>query len=176
MNHTLEPSPKLTIRPATGADLAALRALPFSGGLPSMHDEKYVRQVAGDVVYLLAFVEDEIVGHLLLKLHGPEHPRIRSLAPSCAEIEDFVVKPELRGQGIGSAMLEHAINLCLDRGVVRLGLGIGLGNPSARGLYERRGFALVPRSTHRVTWMARDSQGSEIKEHEDCVYLIKELS
>jgi len=176
MNRTVEPAQTHTIRPATDADLVALKALPFSTGLPSKHDSRYARQLAGEVVYLLALIDDEIVGHLLLKWNGPEHPRVRSLAPSCAEIEDFVVKAALRGRGIGSAMLDHAATLCLNRGVTRLGLGVGLGNPTAHDLYERRGFALVPNSEHRVTWLAPDSQGREFEEHDDCVYLLKELS
>jgi len=176
MTNSSESIPRPQLRLVTEADLAELKALPFSGGLPSKHDSRYARQLAGEVVYLLALIDDEIVGHLLLKWNGPEHPRVRSLAPSCAEIEDFVVKAALRGRGIGSAMLDHAATLCLNRGVTRLGLGVGLGNPTAHDLYERRGFALVPNSEHRVTWLAPDSQGRQFEEHDDCVYLLKELS
>ncbi|MBA2776545.1 MAG: GNAT family N-acetyltransferase [Chloroflexia bacterium] len=176
MTNSSEPILRPQLRLATEADLAELKALPFSGGLPSKHDSRYARQLAGEVVYLLALIDDEIVGHLLLKWNGPEHPRVRSLAPSCAEIEDFVVKAALRGRGIGSAMLDHAATLCLNRGVTRLGLGVGLGNPTAHDLYERRGFALVPNSEHRVTWLAPDSHGREFEEHDDCVYLLTELS
>jgi GNAT superfamily N-acetyltransferase len=164
------------MRPATEFDLPQLEALPFSGGLPSKHRDRLLRQLGGQAVYVLAKQEVEIVGHLLLKWDCPEDRHVRTITASCAEIEDFVVKPALRRQGIGSAMLDHAARLCLDRGIANLGLGVGLGNPDARALYERRGFALVPESDHRVTWTARDAQGHEFKEHDDCVYLVKDLT
>jgi len=166
-------SERPTLRPATESDLPQLVALPFSTGLPSKHRDRFARQQQGQAVYVVAEAEGEIVGHVLLKWNGPEHPVVRALAPACAEIEDFVVNPALRGQGIGSAMLEYAANLSLDHGETHLGLGVGLGNPTARALYERRGFALVSKSEHRVTWMARDAQGREFEDHDDCVYLIK---
>ena len=97
------------------------------------------------------------------------------MIPSCAEIEDFVVEPGQTGQGVGSAMLEFAVELCRERGEARLGLAVGKENPHAWGLYERRGFVLVPESDHRVTWLARDADGREFEEHDDCVYLIKAL-
>ena len=103
--------------------------------------------------------------------------RSRSQVPACAEIEDFTVaSSHSQRQGIGSAMLERAAALCRERGESRLGLGVGQDNPDARRLYERRGFRLVPGSAHRATWLAPDGHGGEIEEHEDCVYLLKELS
>lgn len=167
----------LAIQTAIEGDLIALKALPFSTGLSSKHDGRYARQLTGDVVYLIALDDNEIVSHLLLKWNGPEHPRVRSLIPACAEIEDFMVDPGLRNQGIGAAMLDQAVDRCRERGFSRLGLSVGVANPDARRLYERREFVLVPGSEHRVTWLARDTQGREFVEHDDdCVYLTKELS
>ena len=165
----------IDIRAALESDVPRLEALPFSAGLRSKHRERLARQVAGQVKYILAVDEGWIIGHLLLKWNCPEHPDLRRLIPSCAEIEDFVVTPDQRGQGVGSALLEFAAHACRERGDTRLGLAVGKENPSAYGLYTRRGFVLVPESDHRVTWLARDTTGHEVEEHEDCVYLIKEL-
>ncbi len=165
----------LDIRAATQSDVPHLEALPFSAGLRSKHRERLARQAAGDTIYILALREGAIIGHLLLKWYCPEHPDLRRLVPHCAEIEDFVVTPDQRGQGVGSALLEFAAHACRERGETWLGLAVGKENPSAYGLYTRRGFVLVPESDHRVTWLARDTTGHEVEEHEDCVYLIKEL-
>lgn len=166
----------LGIRPATRADIPPLEALPFSGGLPSKHRDRVERQDRGEALYLLALLGDRIIGHLLLKWDGPHSAQIRRLVPSCAEIEDFVVAPDLRGQGVGSALLKAADDRCRERGVTRVGLGVGLENPSARAIYEHRGYGLVPGSEHRVSWLQPDGTGREVEAHEDCVYLVKELS
>jgi len=153
----------------------ALEALPFSAGLTLKHRERFERQQREEVLYVLAVRGANIIGHLLLKWDCPSHPHIRALVPSCSEAEDFVVAPHLRGMGIGSDMLAYAIGQSLERGVHRIGIAVGIGNPSARSLYERRGFVLVPRSEHRVSWLARDGSGRQVREYEDCLYLVKDL-
>ncbi len=166
----------IQIRPAVPADIAPLKALPFSAGLPSKHQDRIGRQGRDEAWYLLALTEDRIIGHLLLKWNGPDSAAIRRLVAPCAEIEDFVVEPALRGRGIGGALLTAADDRCRERGVSRLGLAVGQENPSARAIYEHRGFVLVPGSEHRVTWLQPDGLGREVEGFEDCVYLVKELS
>jgi len=166
-------SPEL--RTAIDMDASSLEKLPFSAGLPGKHRQRLERQACGEVAYILAVNDKGIIGHLLLKWDCPEDSHVRHLIPSCAEIEDFVVDPGRTGQGVGSAMLEFAVGLCRERGETRLGLAAGKENSHAWGLYERRGFELVPGSTHRVTWLAHDESGREFEEHEDCVYLVREV-
>lgn len=166
----------LEIRAASRADIPPLVALPFSGGLSAKHRDRIERQDRGEALYLLALLGDRIIGHLLLKWNGSEHEFVRRRVPSCAEVEDFVVDPGLRGRGVGGALLDAADTQCRERGVTRLGLAVGLGNPSARAIYEHRGYVLVPGSEHRVSWLQPDPTGREVEAHEDCVYLVKELS
>ncbi len=175
MSQTSPGPTNLELRRAIGSDVPLLEALPFSAGLPGKHRQRLECQARGDVAYLLAVNDGKIIGHLLLKWDCPEDYHLRSMIPSCAEIEDFVVEPGQTGQGVGSAMLEFAVELCRERGEARLGLAVGKENPHAWGLYERRGFALVPGSAHRVTWLARDGSGREFEEHEGCVYLVREV-
>jgi GNAT superfamily N-acetyltransferase len=144
--------------------------------LRSKHGERLDRQERDEVLYLLAVQNERIIGHLLLKWDCPEDLHVRDLIPSCAEVEDFVVAPDKRGAGVGSRMLDFAGLQCVQRGTTRLGIAVGIGNPAAQSLYERRGFTLVPGSLHRVTWQAIHESGREIEEHEDCRYLTKELS
>jgi GNAT superfamily N-acetyltransferase len=176
MNRSPESAPAFVIRPATRSDLAQLEALPYSAGLRSKHGERLDRQERDEVLYLLAVQNERIIGHLLLKWDCPEDLHVRSLIPTCAEVEDFVVAPEKRGAGVGSRMLDFAGSQCVERGTSRLGIAVGIGNPAAQSLYERRGFTLVPDSLHRVTWQAIDESGRENAEFEDCRYLVKELS
>ena len=167
---------RIELRPATGADLQKLEALPFSAGLPTKHRDRFERQQRDEVLYVLATVGDEIIGHLLLKWDAPSDSHVRVAVPPCAEVEDFVVAPHLRGRGIGSEMLAFAGVRSVERSVTRLGIAVGVENPSARALYERRGFVLVPGSEHRVSWLAPGEAGRDIQEHEECVYLVKDLA
>jgi len=176
MSDTEHRADRSTLRPATEMDVPTLEALPFSAGLTSKHRDRLERQQRDEVLYFLAVQEGGIAGHLLLKWDAPSHPHVRALIPSCSEVEDFVVAPQLRGKGIGSQMLAFAGARSVERGVTQLGIAVGMENPSARLLYERRGFVLVPGSEHRVSWLARDTSGRQIREYEDCVYLVRELA
>lgn len=175
MTQTSPGPANLELRLAIDSDVPSLETLPFSAGLPGKHRQRLERQACGEVAYLLAVNDGKIIGHLLLKWDCPEDPNVRRLIASCAEIEDFVVEPGRTGQGVGSAMLEFAVGLCRERGETWLGLAVGKENSHAWGLYERRGFEVVPGSAHRVTWLAHDESGREFEEHEDCVYLVREV-
>lgn len=56
----------------------------------------------------------------------------------------IAVLPELRGRGIGSALLQRVITEARERGVTRLFLEMRDGNP-AESLYRHHGFAPVGR-------------------------------
>ena len=58
-----------------------------------------------------------------------------------AHLEDFVVRPECRGKGIGARLLAHAIAGAKADGLLRLILLTDGGNLSAQRLYQRAGFA-----------------------------------
>ena len=55
--------------------------------------------------------------------------------------EDFVVRPELRGQGLGSRLIRYAIEQCEADGLLRLILLTDGDNSGAQRLYEKAGFA-----------------------------------
>jgi GNAT superfamily N-acetyltransferase len=52
-----------------------------------------------------------------------------------ASVWDLIVHPDWRGKGIGTSLVEHALEECRDRRLVAL-----VATPSARGLLERVGF------------------------------------
>jgi GNAT superfamily N-acetyltransferase len=58
-----------------------------------------------------------------------------------AILDDFVVLPERRGQGGGSALLQAAIALAREQGCSRLSLQTDASNAAAMRLYRRFGFA-----------------------------------
>jgi RimJ/RimL family protein N-acetyltransferase len=60
--------------------------------------------------------------------------------PSTACLFQMWVDPELRGQGIGAAMVRQVIDWASALGATRLVLGVTEGDTPARRLYERAGF------------------------------------
>jgi ribosomal protein S18 acetylase RimI-like enzyme len=57
-----------------------------------------------------------------------------------AYLEELYVVPELRGQGIGRALLEAAMETARAAGATRMDLNTGETDTAARGLYESAGF------------------------------------
>ena len=105
------------IRPLADAELAAADAR-----LP-LH-----RLDAGTGFYVVAWDGGHPVGHAYLALTSP------------LEVQDMYVLPELRGRGIGTALLRAAEDEARTRGATRLTLTVGVDNAGARQLYERHGY------------------------------------
>ncbi len=166
----------ITIRPLADAEIAQLERAPWSSGLKEKHRLRHTRQREGEVVYLIFWQGDTPIGHLLLKWSGPNDPQIAANITSCAEIEDFVVMPTLRSQGVGSYALDHAAVLTRERGLQRLGLAVGLDNPRARALYERVGFTDADCGTITVRWQYLGKDGHKHWAEQQCAYLVKDLA
>jgi ribosomal protein S18 acetylase RimI-like enzyme len=132
----------VTIRPATRADRARLRELrdEFQRELakPPFLQEPW-EAIAGDVddtirdgVALLAEENGEAVGYALASI-VPETP-IRG------HLYDLFVRESSRKRGIGRSLVAEVAERLRKRGVSHLSLDVGVGNDSARRLYERLGF------------------------------------
>jgi ribosomal protein S18 acetylase RimI-like enzyme len=57
-----------------------------------------------------------------------------------AYLQELYVVPARRGEGIGQALLEAAIELCREEGAAWIELNTGEVDVAARGLYEKLGF------------------------------------
>jgi ribosomal protein S18 acetylase RimI-like enzyme len=55
-------------------------------------------------------------------------------------LAELYVAPQLRGQGLGRALMETAIEVARDRGADHMDLGTSEGDVAARSLYESLGF------------------------------------
>jgi GNAT superfamily N-acetyltransferase len=58
----------------------------------------------------------------------------------CAYLEELYVVPPLRGQGLGRALLETAMETARAEGAEQMELGTSENDTAARGLYESAGF------------------------------------
>jgi ribosomal protein S18 acetylase RimI-like enzyme len=97
--------------------------------------------LANRIVELLA--QDTLV---LLGGSGPDglavlrfRPGIWSAALECY-LAELYVKPELRGQGIGRALMQAVLIAARERGADHIDLGTSEADKAARALYESLGF------------------------------------
>ena len=130
----------ITIRPETPLQddvrelVAELNAYLKPLGPPEFQFQMTVEQMA-DSATTLFVARDETgraVGMGALKVQSPE----------LAEVKRMFTRPELRGQRLGSALLDAIVALAVEKGipVLKLETGVGPGFEPAHRLYERGGF------------------------------------
>ncbi len=97
---------------------------------------------------LRLIVEDPAIGRIYVAREGARVLGMVSIlrTVSTAEggpagmLEDFVVRPECRGKGVGAQLLAYAIGRAKADGLLRLILLTDGDNCNAQRLYERAGF------------------------------------
>lgn len=159
----------LEIRPATPADLPELIGVKPDAPL---HQERLDRQARGEVAYLVAGVaEQSVLGYVLVKWRGDSH---HSEFPM---LEDLLVRPPVRGRGVGSRLIRHAESLCRVRGVQRLGLGVNpTDNLRAKELYERLGYQNAGEPPRYDIYAVTDETGQRRLYEDRWILLTKDLT
>ena len=92
-----------------------------------------------DADYLVAEINHDIVGSLNLRqASNPRYPMFKPYA--FAMIENAVVKQSFRGQGIGNALFDAAIEWARERGLNFVQTTVWSANKETREFYLRKGF------------------------------------
>ena len=66
-----------------------------------------------------------------------------SMGSVVAKLDDVSVKPDRRGKGIGSGMLNQLKEQLRKEAVTRIDVAVHLQNPEARSFYEKGGFVAL---------------------------------
>jgi GNAT superfamily N-acetyltransferase len=140
------------IRPLTDADLLLVDAR-----LPLHRLDQ-----PGDGFYLVAWEDDEPVGHGYVALADPP------------ELGDVFVLPRHRRRGIATALTAAAEREVAARGYDRLRLSYGVANDAARSVYEQAGYVDAGLPRKRVTG-AITIRGEPVEVDDTLVYLEKRL-
>lgn len=133
----------VAIRAIHAADLASVRDW-YDGERDDTFRRNLERQREGEIVYLVATLDGETVGHL-----GVDLVRVRGVA----WLWQFAVRTDLQNRGIGTEMVRRAEVAALDRGFRVAEIAAELTNPRARALYERLGYVL--RGVEHDEWVLR---------------------
>ena len=88
-----------------------------------------------------AYLRDQRVGGAILVFDDPQM-ELLSDCPDCGVIWDIRVKPEMRGEGIGSALLRAVENAAFEKGARALRVETQQINIPACRFYEHHGFRL----------------------------------
>jgi GNAT superfamily N-acetyltransferase len=99
---------------------------------------------AGDI--LVARDNGEIVGMVNLL-----YTVSTALGARVALLEDMIVSPTGRGQGVGSRLMEHAIQVARVNGCRRITLLTDSDNEGAHRFYKRHGFIQSSMAVFRMT-------------------------
>ena len=66
-----------------------------------------------------------------------------SMGAIVVKLDDVSVKPDRRGQGVGTAMLEQLKEQLRKEAVARIDVAVHMQNPEARRFYEKFGFVAL---------------------------------
>lgn len=127
----------MNVRLATPSDVPAILAIErASPGAAHWSEREYAQIWDESAVSRKVFVagDEEVLGFLVARVVAGEW-----------ELENIAVKPELRGQGIGSALVRRLLQWARDGQGTRMMLEVRESNTPARKLYEKLGLAVSGR-------------------------------
>jgi len=129
----------LHIRPATAADVAAMRRIEAQAPTAAhWNQDEYGHIFAGDAPRLALVIHDETVqGFLIANQIGTEW-----------ELENIAVAAGAQRRGLASALLGHFLDVVKQHGSESVILVVRASNAAARALYAKYGFAETGRRRH----------------------------
>lgn len=141
------------------------------------HLSRHRVQLSNKGIYLIAWHNDEPVGHILLRWDGPVMDTSNRYPYPTPYLEAVGTVEKYRRRGIATALIHRATELSKAKGGKRIGLAVGsTDNPHAKSLYEKLGFCDWGQGIFEVSWVYQTKDGRVGREAEMCSYLFKELS
>jgi GNAT superfamily N-acetyltransferase len=136
--------PVIEIRDANEGDLPGVLRLLAASGIDGGHSftlEEARAHLARIRAWprfrlLAALVDGEIAGTYSLAIID----KLGKRGTPAGVVEDVAVAPERQGQGIGRAMMEHALAECRKAGCYKLALSSNVKREGAHRFYESLGF------------------------------------
>lgn len=166
----------IQIRQAQREELPVLEQKLSAKGIPWFHKEKIDTQEHDKGIWLIAWHDNQPVGHFQVRWTGSQDAVINMHLKNYAHLEAGGVKEEYRRQGIGTKLIQESEKLAKARGFHRIGMAVGSSdNPNARRLYEKLGYTDWGHGEFITQWEYLDEKGERKFEKELCIYLTKKL-
>ncbi|MBX3084709.1 MAG: GNAT family N-acetyltransferase [Anaerolineae bacterium] len=131
----------------------------------------FEEQQQGKRLMLLACINNWPVGQVFMQLVSADD--FFMFARKRAYLYSLRVMDAFRGQGLGTALLQEAEHILIEREYASMSIAAAKDNPGARRLYERLGFEVFSEDTGH--WNYVDHEGRTRYVVEPCWILEKEL-
>jgi GNAT superfamily N-acetyltransferase len=163
----------LVVRELTQAEHARVcSAFPRAGEAPSAAD--IVRQAAGQVGIVAAWMDDKPLGLGFINWSGPRSAQLARRWPGTPEIYRLRVLAPYRSLGIGTLQIQHLEEAAAAKGHARIGLGVHAGNGRAHALYVRLGYEPDPEPfVDEYTVTLADGSASLVRQ--TSIFLVKAI-
>lgn len=163
---------KTIIRRARETDLQALEWDGVYSHFRVVYRNTFERAMMGQAVLWVAECDGEgIIGQVFIQLEC-DRPELAN-GKTLAYMFSFRIKPEYRGQGLGSRILEIIETDLQKRGFQYLTLNVAKENTQAISLYEKHGYQIVAHEDGN--WSYPDEKGSWHQVKEPAWRMVKRL-
>ena len=144
-------------------------------GPSRFHHRRLARQQRGTSNYLIAWLDEQPVGHAEVRWEGCAAAAVQERFPRCPEINALEVFPErMCSRGIGTALIAAAERRVTARSFGQIGLGVADDNPRAAALYLRLGFCETG-CRYLDSYEVVDDTGARHVLSDPCRFLVKDL-
>ncbi len=165
----------LTIKKLEREELSTLeKAIPF-GKMINPHPIRLREQEKGNALYLIAWLDKKIIGHIFLRFDGAKDRIIKNKIKKCAHIEAAAIISEFQGRGFGTKLIKKCESISKNKGFKKIGMAVSIDNEGAFNLYKRLGYKDIGLGSFKTGWFVKDKNGKRKKEFETCIYLVKKL-
>jgi len=165
---------KLTIRQIEKTDLDKMDNT-FKSEFVRTHADDLHDQSLSEISFFVAWLNENPVGHAVVRWLGPREERVRRDYPDCPEIYRLKVLKEFREQGIATTIIKKCENEALKRHCLIIGLGTNPNISSKNNLYKRSGYEPSTVSSYIDTYKTRADDGTIVTIRKDAQFLIKKL-
>lgn len=165
---------QISVRLCKTGDIEKLERNIPSRGKSKFHESRLKIQKERIASYLIAWHDNEPIGHLLIKWKGLGRDLPANLR-NIPELNSFVVAENLRGKGVGRLLVENAEYMSKRRGFKKIGLLVSVRNKKAQLFYEHLGYTRPSADIYVDSGEIIDDNGNKYIDNEDCYVMIKNI-
>jgi GNAT superfamily N-acetyltransferase len=165
---------KLAIRQIEKSDLDKMDCT-FKSEFGRTHADDLHDQSMSDISFFVAWLNDNPVGHALVRWLGPRDETVRKDYPDCPEIYRLKVLKEFREQGIATAIIKKCENEALKRECLLIGLGTDPNITTKDNLYIQLDYRSATVGGYIDTYKTILDDGTVVTIRKDAQFLIKRI-
>ena len=169
------PAPSIRGFSTLAAIEAVIRGILISVYPLAMYQALQDAKAVSEIYFFVSWLNDDPVGHALVRWLGPREETVRRNYPDCPEIYRLKVLKEFRDHEIATAIIKKCENEAIKRHCLLIGLGINPNISSKDNLYKQSDYEPSTVSSYIDTYKTRLEDGTIVTIRKDAQFLIKKL-